>query len=95
MGINEDKIKEARRMLCRYLFDTAKEKKITQAMIAERTGFTSANVSRMLSGKYPPTLDNFIKLADAIQAYIFVIDKDSNDDLVEMMKNRWGKVEKN
>ena len=94
MDINEEKFKEAREMLCEYLKQTAREKKITLEEIAEKTGFTLSNVGRMLSGKYPPTLDNFLKLAEAVDAYLFVIDKDANDDLVETMKNRWGKVNK-
>lgn len=44
----------------------------------------------MLSGKYPPSLDNFIKLAEAIGVYFFIIDKNTPDDeLVNIMKNRW------
>jgi transcriptional regulator with XRE-family HTH domain len=89
MGINEQKYKEARKMLCNYLHDLAKEKGITQEQIANKTGFTRNNVNRMLSGRYSPTLDNFIRLAEAIDTYFFVIDKEANDELVETMKNRW------
>lgn len=64
--INEEKYKMARHKLCRYLFDQAKKKGITQEQIAERTGFTRNNVSRMLSGRYSPSLDNFLRLAEAI-----------------------------
>jgi transcriptional regulator with XRE-family HTH domain len=90
MGINEEKYKEARKMLCQYLYQLAKEKGITQEEIAEKTGFTRNNVSRMLSGRYSPSLDNFIRLAEAIDSYFFVIDKEADDDLVHTMKNRWG-----
>jgi transcriptional regulator with XRE-family HTH domain len=64
--INEEKYREARRILCRRLYDIAQEKGITQDQIAEKTGFARNNVSRMLSGRYSPSLENFIKLADAI-----------------------------
>lgn len=75
MGINEEKYKTARHMLCRYLFDQAREKGITQEVIAQRTGFTRNNVSRMLSGKYSPSLDNFLRLSEAVGCH-FVIVKD-------------------
>ncbi|HAN19600.1 MAG: hypothetical protein A2X13_14830 [Bacteroidetes bacterium GWC2_33_15] len=91
----EEKYKEARRMLCQYLRKLAAEKGITHAEIAEKTGFSANNVSRMLMGRYPPTLDSFIKLAEAVNTFFFVIDKEANDDLVETMKNRWGKIENN
>ncbi len=91
MRLNEEKYKEARRLQCRYLAELAKEKGLTQSQIAEKTGFTQNNVSRMLSGTYSPSLDNFMRLCEAIGVYIFIIDKDHpDDDLVETMKNRWG-----
>lgn len=76
-------------MLCHYLASLAKAKNITITELAEKTGFQRTNVHRMLSGRYPPTLDNFIKLAEALDAYIFIIDKDADDELVKIMKNRW------
>jgi len=72
--MNEDKHKTASAMLCEYLRNLAKEKNITHEQIAEKTGMIPSNVSRMLSGKYSPSLENFIKLAEAIDTYFFVID---------------------
>jgi|APFre7841882654_1041346.scaffolds.fasta_scaffold609987_1 transcriptional regulator with XRE-family HTH domain len=87
--MKDPKIIEARKMLCRYLGDLAKENGITTYEIARLTGFEQPNVHRMLSGKYSPTLDGFIKLCDAMKCYIFIIDKDAEGDLVNMMKKRW------
>lgn len=89
MGLNEEKYKAARKMLCEYIGKLAKEKGITQQQIADKTGFTRNNVSRMLSGRYSPSLDNFIRLAEAVDTFFFVIDKESKDDLTEAMRNRW------
>ncbi len=87
--LSKDKHQAARQMLCRYIQTLAKEKGISQKEIAEKTGFTESNVSRMLAGKYPPTLDNFIKLAEAVNCYFFILDKEADDDLTEMMRKRW------
>ncbi|MCD4680683.1 MAG: helix-turn-helix domain-containing protein [Bacteroidales bacterium] len=76
-------------MLCNYLRQIAREKGITHQEIADKTGFIASNVTRMLSGKYSPSLVNFIKLAEAVDAFIFVIDKTADDELVEVMKSRW------
>jgi transcriptional regulator with XRE-family HTH domain len=90
--MKDEKIIEARKLLCKYLGDLAKEKNLTTQKIAEITGFKQQNVSRMLLGHYAPTLDNFIMLCDAIQTYIFIIDKDATtNDLVMMMKERWNR----
>jgi transcriptional regulator with XRE-family HTH domain len=95
MGINEEKYKKSRKLLLDYLRQTAREKGITHLSIAEKTGFTANNVSRMLQGRYSPTLDNFIRLAESVNCYFFIIDKEADDDLVEIMKNRWGAVKEN
>jgi transcriptional regulator with XRE-family HTH domain len=86
-----EKIKEARKMLLKHI----KKQGFNQQEIADKTGFTQGNVSRMLNSEYSPTLDNFISLCEATNCYVFIIDKDSDDDLCELMRNRWGKVSKN
>jgi len=63
---NEEKYKTARQEMCRHLADAAKKKGITQKVIAERTGFKQNNVSRMFHGKYSPSLDNFLRLCEAV-----------------------------
>ena len=82
-----EKIKTARKMLLAHI----KEQGFTQAELAEKTGFTQSNISRMLNADFSPTLDNFIKLCEAANCYIFIIDKKADDDLCEMMRNRWNK----
>jgi len=84
------KIIEARKMLLGYLAYKAKEKNISIEQISKKTGYTVINVERLLSGKYNPSLEIFITLAEAIDTYFFVVDKDEKDDeYVEFMKNRW------
>lgn len=88
--MTDKKIQEARKMLCSYLLQVATSHNLTHDMIAERTGFQRSNVSRMLSGKYSPSLDNFIKLCDAIVVYVFIVDKDAPDsDTAKLMRDRW------
>lgn len=53
----------------RHLEDVAAQAErlgISTKEISERTGFTHSNVSRMLSGKYIPRYDNFLRLVDAV-----------------------------
>lgn len=87
--MKSDKIIAARKMLCQYLGEVAKEKGISTYEIAVKTGFLQPNVSRMLSGRYSPSIDNFMILADAIGCYFFIIDKEEDTELAEMMKKRW------
>lgn len=64
--MTEDKYKEARLRLCSLIKQTAKEKGITHQQIADFTGFRVNHISRMLAGRYAPSLDNFMKLAESV-----------------------------
>lgn len=52
--------------MLRFLKQIAKENGLSDEEIANRSGFIKPNVNRMFSGRYMPTLDNFIKLGEAI-----------------------------
>lgn len=68
--------KFARKMLTEYVKQYAEFKGITQTQIAQATGFTQGNVSRILSAKYSPTLDNFLKIAGAVGVRLEIMQAD-------------------
>ena len=70
--MKNDKYTESARMLVDFLKAQAKEKRITETEIARRTGLKQQNVNRLFSGKYLPSLDNFLKISDAIDFQIEV-----------------------
>ena len=59
-------IENIRRTLMGHIGEHIEKNNISQGQIAEKTGFIQSNISRMLSGKYPPTLDNLIALCNAV-----------------------------
>lgn len=61
-----DKHREAGKLMLKFLKQIAKENGLTDDEIAQRSGFIKPNVNRMFSGRYMPTLDNFIRLGEAI-----------------------------
>ena len=76
--MKDDKFTEAGRLLLRFLHQKAKSKGITQDQMAERTGFDSSNVNRMLNYRYTPTIENFLKLAESIGVRVELhLDSDS------------------
>lgn len=89
------KIEIARKMLLDYIREQMTTKGITQEMLSKKTGFTQSNISRLLNAKYSPSIDNFLILCEAVNCYIFIIDKDADEDTAKAMRNRWGKVGKN
>lgn len=59
----------------------AEEKGINQIEIANRTGLKKSNVSRVFKLDYCPTMRTFLLLAVALEANIFIEDKNSSTDL--------------
>lgn len=86
--MKDEKYTEAGRMLLGFIKSEAKAKGITEQSIADKTGFIQQNVNRMLSGKYMPSLDNFINLAEAVNVYFFLESKDSKTPSAEAMRTR-------
>lgn len=73
-------------VVMRLLANIAQQKGITQADIAERTGFLQSNISRMMAGKYTPQLNHVLKIADAIGIYLTFEDRDGTSDLAEALR---------
>ena len=76
-------------VVMRLLYNIAQAKGITQAEIAEKTGLDRANVSRIFSGRYSPSLNNVLKIADAIGVFLTFEDRDGKTDLAEALKKAW------
>ena len=56
-----------------------KAKKITQADISDSTGIQRPNISRLESGKYNPTLDMIVRVADSIGLEVEITLKEKNN----------------
>ncbi|MFZ4548668.1 MAG: helix-turn-helix domain-containing protein [Bacteroidales bacterium] len=56
--------------LMQHLKKLATEKGLSDFDIADKTGLKPANVFRILSGKYPPSLDYLINIAQAVGYHI-------------------------
>ena len=59
-------IEELRKKLLDAIRAHMEANNIGQAEVAEKTGFVQSNISRMLAGKFPPTLDNLLVLCQAV-----------------------------
>lgn len=63
--MNNEQIREKCQRMLTYLSQLIKSKRISQEVIAERTGYQSNNVNRVLSGRYMPRLDVLTTIANA------------------------------
>ncbi len=56
----------ARHSIAKELRDTRKTLNLTQSALADIAGTKKSNISRMESGKYNPSLDFLVKIADSM-----------------------------
>lgn len=70
---------ETRKNLIEQLIKYRKAKKITQADISDSTGIQRPNISRLESGKYNPTLDMIVRVADSIGLEVEITLKEKNN----------------
>lgn len=71
---------ETRRQLIEQLISYRKSRKITQADISESTGIQRPNISRLESGKYNPTLDMIVRVADSIGLEVEITLKEKDNE---------------
>ena len=55
-----------------------KAKGLTQAQLAEKTGFSQSNIGRIETGKYSVGLDVLAKIADALLATVELVTEASS-----------------
>ncbi len=68
---------DEKRLLPRYevveqLKNARREQEVTQEALAARVGTKKSNISRFESGKYNPSLDFLIKMADSLGKQIHI-----------------------
>ena len=86
--INPEYIAEIRKIIGSWLLDFRKEKGITQEQLAEQLGIGKATISKIESGKWL-SIEMLIKLSVELDFFIFLVEKDSKDDLATAMRDRW------
>ncbi len=52
--------------------DARQEQQLTQQSLAERAGTKKSNISRMESGRYNPTLDFLVKVAESMNKSVSI-----------------------
>lgn len=85
------------KVLVLLLKEIAERKGITHQAIADKSGLTRSNVTRVFGLLYVPTLKTFLKMSIAIGVNIFFEDKEAKTDLneafnkaMEQLKKRTG-----
>ena len=76
--MNKEQIREKCQRTLTYLSQLIKSKHISQEVIAERSGYLSSNVNRVLSGRYMPRLDVLTSIANAAGYDVAFVNQEVN-----------------
>jgi len=86
--INPEYITQVRQLIGSWLLDFRKEKGITQEELANELGISKGTVSKIEAGKWI-SIEMLIKLSIHLDFFIFLVEKESKDDLATAMRDRW------
>lgn len=68
-------IERLRKKLLEKIQDHMVANNITQEEAAEKSGFIQSNISRMLAGKYAPSIDQILTLCQAVGLRVELVSK--------------------
>lgn len=90
MNINPEYVAEVRQLIGSWIKEFRLEKKLTQREVADMIGVTEGTLSKIEAGKWM-SLEILIKLSVKLDFYIFLLEKNSGDELATIMRERWMK----
>lgn len=67
-----------RERIGKRIAELRKAKGLTQAQLAEKTGFSQSNIGRIETGRYSVGLDVLAKIAEALGASVELISKEND-----------------
>lgn len=92
--VNEEVIKTARVLIGDFVRDRRNERGLSQTALAEEADVDFKSIIRLEQGR-GCSLSTLIRLLAVLDSYLFIEEKEGKSDLAEMMRNRWGKPERN
>lgn len=87
-NINPEYIAQVRQIIGSWVKEFREEKKLTLKEVAAMLEITEGTVSKIENGKWM-SLEMLIKLSIKLEFFIFLVEKDSPDELATTMRNRW------
>jgi len=86
--INPGYVAKVRQLIGGWLREFRKDKGLTQLEVANLLGVGEATVSKIEAGKWL-SLEMLIKMSVRLDFFLFLVPKDSNDDLATVMRHRF------
>lgn len=93
-NINTEYVNNVRILIGSWIKKFRKQKNLTLKEVADLLEIKESTVSKIENGKWL-SLEMLIKLSVKLDFYIFLCEKDSNDDLAVTMRNRFNQSHTN
>lgn len=93
-NINPEYVNNVRILIGSWIKKFRKQKNLTLKEVADLLEIKESTVSKIENGKWL-SLEMLIKLSVKLDFYIFLCEKDSNDDLAVTMRNRFNQSHTN
>lgn len=93
--MNKELLLEARKLIAGFLKERREELKLSQKDLAALCGVQPDTIGRIEMGKFLPNLELFLKLTHHLNCYFFLEAKEGKGDNAKIMRERWGKMNKN
>lgn len=88
--MNQDQILAYRKLVGQWITQLREDKQMPKNELSKLSGIDRKYINDIESGKYAFSIDVIAKLSIALDFYIFLIPKDSDNPLAEIMRNKWG-----
>jgi transcriptional regulator with XRE-family HTH domain len=93
--MNEKILLEARQLIAGFIKNRRNELKITQQELADKCGVGVNTIRRLEDGRFWVNLKQLLVICNALDLYFFLEEKESKKELATIMRERWGKINKN
>jgi transcriptional regulator with XRE-family HTH domain len=80
---------EVRRIIGDWLRSCREEKGLTQEQLGEMMELDRSTIAKIEKGKWSFSIDMLSRFCVALDMYLFLVPKNSNDSLSQAMKDRW------
>ena len=87
--MNEQVLHEARDLIAGFISSRRREKGLSQAALANMTGFGIQTIKRLEDAKFWPNMKQFMVICHALDLYFFVEEKEGSGSYAKTMRERW------
>lgn len=92
MPNNKTQILEVRKLVGSWIRAIREDKGLTQQDVAKLLEVDDTTISKIEAGRWAVSIDYIARLSVALDFFIFLVPKESEDPLAKVMRDRWDEM---